>query len=188
MLRSFRFRHRIESSPAVLLERLRDLDGLRRWAPGVDHSRLLVREGHVSVCELTFRDAERDLTLEVVYLDGGLRFAEVDRLAGHGIEGELRIEGTDGNDDNDGNDGKEDNEASAVDLRCRLPGRILWPPVRRRLREAMLLAAGALGQSSGAGDEARVEVVSETPELRLRIRGREYRLVPDARPHTGSTR
>lgn len=179
MLHRYRFRHRVESSASDLLERLRDLDGVAHWAPGVESSRLLVREGNVSVCELTFADAGRALTLEVVHADGGLRFAEVDRLAGHGIEGELRVNAA-----GDGTDGINDNDSCTVDLRCRLPGRILWPHRRRRLREALLLAAGALGRSVGDVGEAVVEVVSTTPELLLRIRGRIYRLVADTGPTT----
>jgi hypothetical protein len=79
-------------------------------------------------------------------------------------------------------------EGAVVDLRCRLPGWGLWPSDRRILRETLLQATGALGRWTKtppvAHSESRtvVELVAMQPEVRVRIGGREYRLVPENRP------
>lgn len=69
---------------------LTDLEQTAAWLPGVTRSRVLTREGDISVIEIEI--AGKPLVLEMVASPpNGVRFEQVDRSTGDGVSGNWRL-------------------------------------------------------------------------------------------------
>lgn len=96
MLRTAEADARVEGSREELFQIVTDYGRWQAWMPGVEHSRLLVREGDVTIAELAAPDwAPHPFNLELVHSPPGtVEFHQIDSL-GRGAAGRWELGTTD---------------------------------------------------------------------------------------------
>jgi carbon monoxide dehydrogenase subunit G len=109
---------------------LTDLEHSAAWLPGIDRSRVLTREGDISVVEVDI--AGRPMALEVVESPPeGARFEQVDRSGRGGVSGRWSL--------------REDGDRGlVVDAEIRVPALLFDLGAGRRLRDAVNRAAAVV--------------------------------------------
>ncbi len=178
MLRSGEAKTTLEGSCETLFEIVSDYDQYQAWMPMIAHSKVLTREGDITIVEFrTSQGSDRSYTVELVHAaPTAITFQQIDSLDPAAVSGSWQLEASD--------------TGVEVQAKLRVPTAFLRFGSRRRIRTELQVTLDALGTRSrqlnssgpqtGATRRKVLEVVREARGLKIWYMGESY-LVPKTR-------